>query len=135
MKVRKFQESDFVTIEKWLKWWSPGKEFNRQTYPDTGLIMYDEESGTEIYSGFIWTSNSKMAMIGFISRNPFYKNKAIDFQQTLREFIGALFLSVKELGYDYVITWAEHSNLKKEFREIGMLEAGTNVSEFITKII
>ena len=101
-------------------------------YPDTGLVLYNEEDDRPIYAGFVWKSNSKMAQIGFITRNPFYKIKLP--KDTRKEFLKALIDYCKELGFEYLITWAENPLLVKDFKEIGLVESSNQCTELIAKI-
>ena len=131
LTYRHIKEEDFENIEKWLKFWKPNDIFIRDMYPSTGLVIYDSYTNTDLYAGFLWLSNSKLAQIGFIVRNPYTKIKN---KQTLELLINGLFLYAKELGYDYVISEAESEHLKNVFESIGMIKTSSGVSEYIIKI-
>ena len=128
---RHIKEEDFENIEKWLKFWKPNDIFIRDMYPSTGLVIYDSYTNTDLYVGFVWLTNSKLAPIGFTVRNPFTKIKN---KQTLELLISGLFLYAKELGYDYVISEAESEHLKNVFESLGMINTSNGVSEYIIKI-
>ena len=131
LTYRHIKEEDFENIEKWLKFWKPNDIFIRDMYPSTGLVIYDSYTNTDLYAGFLWLSNSKLAQIGFIVRNPYTKIKN---KQTLELLINGLFLYAKELGYDYVISEAESEHLKNVFESLGMINTSNGVSEYIIKI-
>jgi hypothetical protein len=131
LTFRHIKEEDFENIEKWLKFWKPNDIFIRDMYPSTGLVIYDSYTNTDLYAGFVWLSNSKLAQIGFIVRNPYTKIKN---KQTLELLINGLFLYAKELGYDYVISEAESEHLKNVFESLGMINTSNGVSEYIIKI-
>ena len=131
LAYRHIKEEDFENIEKWLKFWKPNDIFIRDMYPSTGLVIYDSYTNTDLYAGFVWLTNSKLAPIGFTVRNPFTKIKN---KQTLKLLINGLFLYAKELGYDYVISEAESEHLKNVFESIGMIKTSSGVSEYIIKI-
>ena len=131
LAYRHIKEEDFENIEKWLKFWKPNDIFIRDMYPSTGLVIYDSYTNTDLYVGFVWLSNSKLAQIGFIVRNPYTKIKN---KQTLELLINGLFLYAKELGYDYVISEAESEHLKNVFESLGMIKTSSGVSEYIIKI-
>ncbi len=131
LTYRHIKEEDFENIEKWLKFWKPNDIFTRDMYPSTGLVIYDSYTNTDLYVGFLWLSNSKLAQIGFIVRNPYTKIKN---KQTLELLINGLFLYAKELGYDYVISEAESEHLKNVFESLGMINTSNGVSEYIIKI-
>ena len=131
LAYKHIKEEDFENIEKWLKFWKPNDIFIRDMYPSTGLVIYDSYTNTDLYAGFLWLSNSKLAQIGFIVRNPYTKIKN---KQTLELLINGLFLYAKELGYDYVISEAESEHLKNVFESLGMIKTSSGVSEYIIKI-
>ena len=131
LAYRHIKEEDFENIEKWLKFWKPNDIFIREMYPSTGLVIYDSYTNTDLYVGFVWLTNSKLAPIGFTVRNPYTKIKN---KQTLELLINGLFLYAKELGYDYVISWAESEHLKNVFESLGMIKTSSGVSEYIIKI-
>ena len=131
LAYRHIKEEDFENIEKWLKFWKPNDIFIRDMYPSTGLVIYDSYTNTDLYVGFVWLTNSKLAPIGFTVRNPFTKIKN---KQTLELLINGLFLYAKELGYEYIMTWAESEHLKNVFESLGMINTSNGVSEYIIKI-
>ena len=131
LTFRHIKEEDFENIEKWLKFWKPNDIFIRDMYPSTGLVIYDSYTNTDLYVGFVWLTNSKLAPIGFTVRNPFTKIKN---KQTLELLINGLFLYAKELGYDYVISEAESEHLKNVFESLAMINTSNGVSEYIIKI-
>ena len=131
LAYRHIKEEDFENIEKWLKFWKPNDIFIRDMYPSTGLVIYDSYTNTDLYAGFVWLTNSKLAPIGFTVLNPYTKIKN---KQTLELLISGLFLYAKELGYDYVISEAESEHLKNVFESLGMINTSNGVSEYIIKI-
>lgn len=128
MIIRKVVEEDFSMIEQWQLDWNQYPR-QRNMYPTTGYIV--ESDGVPLYCGFIWKSDSAMAMIGFITRNP--KAKVKD-KQTLKRFIHDLYLRCYEMGFTMVATWAQSPFLKKEFRELGMTETSETCSEFFINL-
>lgn len=131
-KFRTILPEDITKANDWLE--AQGlHRIPEPMYPDTGIIMQDENTGEGIYIGFVWKTNSKLAQLGFISRNTQYKktNKA---EQTLDIFIHQLLLYGKELGYEYLITWSENKNLVDSFKSFGFQEASNKVSELIIQI-
>ena len=131
LAYKHIKEEDFENIEKWLKFWKPNDIFIRDMYPSTGLVIYDSYTNTDLYVGFVWLTNSKLAPIGFTVRNPYTKIKN---KQTLKLLINGLFLYAKELGYDYVISETESEHLKNVFESLGMIKTSSGVSEYIIKI-
>lgn len=131
-KFRTILQEDIIKANDWLEYQGLHR-IPEDMYPDTGIIMQDENTGEGIYIGFVWKTNSKLAQLGFISRNTQYKktNKA---EQTLDIFIHQLLLYGKELGYEYLITWSENKSLVNSFKSFGFQEASNKVSELIIQI-
>lgn len=127
--TRELRESnaDAEMANEWLGGW----KFNPlpiELYPSTGLVMSSDD-GNSIYVGFVWTSNSGMAQIGFVTRNPFYKAKLP--KETRKQFLHELKEYAHSLGYPYVITWTENKNLIGDFVDLGFRETSNKVSELI----
>ena len=131
LQYRKLEDGDIDMVNSWLVGWKLNP-LPKGMYPETGLILYNDEDDESIYAGFVWKSNSKMAQIGFITRNPEYKVKLP--KDTRKEFLKALIDYCKEMGFEYLITWAENPLLVKDFKEIGLVETSNRCSELIAKI-
>ena len=128
-QTRELRESnaDALMANEWLVGW----EFNPlpiELYPSTGLAMLSED-GEAVYVGFVWTSNSGMAQIGFVTRNPFIKTKLP--KDTRKQFLHELKEYAHSLGYPYVITWTENKNLVGDFIDLGFRETSNKCSELI----
>lgn len=125
-ELREFN-ADAVIANEWLIGWN----FNPlpiELYPSTGLAMLTND-GEPIYVGFVWTSNSGMAQIGFVTRNPFNKIKLA--KDTRKDFLNQLKEYAHSLGYPYVITWTENKNLVGDFKDLGFRETSDKCSELI----
>ena len=136
LDLRYIQEGDTLMANEWLKGWkhkgTPLNPLPIAMYPSTGLVLFNKEDETPIYIGFVWMSNSKMAQIGFVTRNPFYKKKIP--LGIRKSFLESLVRYCKDLGYDYVITWAENKFLIEDFKAMGMVETSNQCSELLGKI-
>ena len=119
--------TDAEMANEWLGGWNYNP-MPIELYPTTGLVMFAED-GNPVYVGFVWTSNSGMAQLGFITRNPFYKNKLP--KDTRKDFLLRLKEYAHSLGYPYVITWTENKNLISDFIDLGLRETSNSVSELI----
>lgn len=132
-KFRTILQEDITKANDWLEYQGLNR-IPEQMYPDTGVIMQDESTGDGIYIGFVWKTNSKLAQVGFIARNTQYK-KTNKSEQSLKVFIHQLLLyATKDLGYSYIATWSQDSNLVNCFKEFGFTEASNRTSELIAKI-
>ena len=129
--IRYLEHGDIDEVGKWLQGW--GKTpIEKGMYPTRGLVMYDRDSGNSVYMGFVWSSDSEMAMIGFVTRNPFFKTKIPS--GIRKEFLHKLIIYAKQLGFKYVCTWAESQFLVNDFKEIGLIETSDKCSELLAKL-
>lgn len=132
-KFRTILQDDITKANDWLEYQGLHR-IDEEMYPDTGIIMQDENSGEGIYIGFVWKTNSKLAQVGFIARNTQYK-KTNKSEQSLKIFIHQLLLYARnDLGYKYIATWSQDKNLVDCFKEFGFTEASNRTSELIAKI-
>lgn len=119
--------ADAEMANQWLEGW----KYNPlpvEMYPDKGLVLLNSENDP-VYVGFVWTSNSGLAQLGFITRNPFNKTKLP--KNTRKEFLQSLKEYAQSLGYPYVITWTENKFLVDDFKELGFRETSNKCSELI----
>lgn len=126
-RVLRESNADAEMANEWLVGW----KYNPlpiELYPSTGLVMLSDDDNP-IYVGFVWTSNSGMAQIGFVTRNPFYKTKLP--KDTRKDFLCQLKDYAHSLGYPYVITWTENKGLVGDFVDLGFRETSNKVSELI----
>ena len=131
LHTRYLEKGDIQLAGDWLEGWKLTR-IAKGMYPDRGLVLYNKEDGEPIYMGFIWTSNSQMFMIGFVTRNPFYKVKLP--KGVRKEFLWELIKYGEQLGYSYVSTWAEDKGLVNDFKELGLTETSNNVSELFARL-
>lgn len=125
---------DINTVNDWLQGWGMHR-IEEGMYPPTGVMMHDEETGEGIYAGFIWETKSKLFPVGFITRNPNYKKKDKNKQNT-ETFVRQLLLYARDLGAEYITTWTENQSLVKCFKDdFGFTEASNKTSELIAKIV
>lgn len=131
-KFRTILPEDITEVNNWLHHQGLHR-IPEPMYPDTGIIMQDENTGEGIYMGFVWKTNSKLCQVGFIARNKLYK-KTNPSEQTLKIFVHQLLLYANSLGFDFIATWSEDSNLVNCFKEIGFTEVSNRTSELIIQI-
>ncbi|MDR2207177.1 MAG: hypothetical protein LBE36_13595 [Flavobacteriaceae bacterium] len=124
---------DAEMVNDWLKGWKKNS-LDVGMYPETGLVLFNQTDETPVYAGFVWIPNtSNMAMIGFVTRNPFYKKKLP--KNTREKFLNMLIWLCKELGKEYVITWTDNQALVSDFKKLGLTETSNKCSELLAKII
>lgn len=123
---RPISEDDKELTNNWLLGWKQNP-LPLTMYPNTGVVFTDENL-TPIFIGYIWTTNSKMAQIGFITRNPFVKKIP---KGTRKNLIKELIIEAKNMGYMHIFTTAENPFLIKDMKELGMTETSNKCSEFV----
>ena len=121
------------TTNEWLIGWKKNR-IDPDLFPTSGLIMEDTETGEEVFIGYTWFSNSKLAQIGFITRNPNYSKQKLA-KQNKESFIRELISYCYKNGYNHIITWTDHPILIHDFKKIGFTETSDKTSELIIKIV
>lgn len=129
--IREIYDKDIERANEWLKAWGLNP-LDERMYPTTGLALCEEDTHEVLYVGFVWCSNSQMAMIGFVTRNFNYKKKLP--KQTRKIFMNDLTYYASGLGYHFVITWTDNQFLVGDFKKLGYTETSNKVSELILKI-
>lgn len=124
--TRELKKGDAEMANDWLSGWSYNP-LPIQMYPDSGLVMLNEAS-EPIYIGFVWKSNSSLAQLGFITRNPNVKKIP---KETRKAFLQQLKDYAHNLGFEFVITWTDNKFLVNDFVELGFRETSNKVSELI----
>ena len=76
LNIRRLKESDWETLTKWWdawpKWVNPPKDFLPEN--GTGGLMV-EKNNIPIVAGFIYYTNSKVALLEWVISNPEYRDK------------------------------------------------------------
>ena len=132
LQCRYLEEGDIDNVNAWLEGWKK-LSLDKGMYPKKGLILYNTEDNQPIYAGFLWTSDEcKLAQIGFITRNPYYK---IKLPKGLRkDFIAEIGRYAAELGYTHIMTRAENPLLVNDFKALGYAVTSDRCTELIAKI-
>lgn len=127
--TRWLKDSDYETLVKWWKDhdWQP---ISKDVLPSNGLggIMVSKE-GVDICAGFLYTSNSKMAMVEFIISNKEYKKR--DKIKALVLLIDTLTILANKYGYKVVLTNLINKGLKKLFMKAGYVKGDENILQLI----
>lgn len=125
--TRPLQTGDPELANKWLEGWKNRQPLPLTMYPNTGLVLLDE-NGIEVFIAFVWVSNSKLMQIGFITRNPNIKKLPKD---TRLNFLHDVRRYCFELGGEHLITWTNNKFLIEDFKTLGFYETSNTVSELI----
>ena len=133
LQVRETTPEDIKSTNKWMLAWNKN-EREEHLYPTKGLILEDTDTGEGIWAGYVWITNSAIAYIGFVTRNPNYSKNKIA-KQNKENFLRELISYANKLGYSYITTWTEDPFLISDYKKIGFTETSDKTSEFILKII
>ena len=131
--IRKLNPSDYddVLVGWWKDWgWNPPE---REVLPDnaqSGLIIYEDTR--PIWAGFIYLTNSKVALIEWIISDKKY-NKNKKKVKALNLLLDALILTCSTLKIKYIKADNESKSLTKAFIKKGF-KKGDIVTHLIKKI-
>lgn len=125
--VRAIESGDYEdTLVKWWKdwgWEAPPKDF----LPDTGVMV--SKGDVDVCAGFIYFTNSNVALTEFVVSNRDYKEK--DRGEALDLLIDCISELAEENDYKYAHVILKNKSLLGRYKEAGYLESDTNVIEMI----
>lgn len=133
LNIRRLQESDWETLTKWWdawpEWTNPPKDF----LPDngTGGLMV-EKNNTPIVAGFIYYTNSKVALLEWVISNPEYKDK--DRKDAIELLINGVEEVCKLQGLKYLFSITSHKGLIETHEKLKW-SVDKKPSHELTKII
>lgn len=128
--IRVLSEDDYdnTLVKWWRDWrWEPTP---KDALPNNGTGGYMvSKDGVDICAGFLYTSNSSMAMCEFIVSNFEYKNK--DRKDAIVFLIESLCKAAEKMGFKYVWTCVKNPNLIKSYEANNFLTSSPNCLEMI----
>ena len=114
---RPLKEEDYETICKWWKWWR-WPSLPKTALPNNGKGGFMvEKNNIPIVSGFLYVSNSKMAMLEWIVSNPDYREK--DRQEAIEMLIINTEIACENIGCKHIITLGRSKHLMKTHEKLG----------------
>ena len=117
LNFRPLEEEDYEIICKWWRWWR-WPELPRTALPNNGKGGFMvEKNNIPIVSGFLYISNSKMAMLEWIVSNPDYREK--DRQKAIELLINKVESFCKDLDVKHVITLGRNKHLIETHKRLG----------------
>jgi hypothetical protein len=132
--IRALEENDYDDILfNWWKDWGftpPSKSFLPEDAKG-GMIVYDGD--VPVCAGFLYITNSKVALVNWIVSNKQYRKKpnrriAIDL------LIQSLTNTAKSLGYEYSHVLIKNSALESTYERLGYTKSITYTNELIKKL-
>jgi len=110
LNIRKLNNTDYNTL---VKWWNGWKEWNppsREFLPDNGTGGFIvEKNNKPIVAGFVYSTNSKAALLEWIVSDPEYRDN--DREMAIELLITASENVCKDMGYKYMFTIGRNKNL------------------------
>lgn len=118
MISRKLQKSDWSTIQQWWSNWPEWEAPPRDFLPDdgsSGLII--EKDNKPIVAGFIYLTNSKVALLEWVISDPKYRSE--DRHDAINLLIEKSEKLIKDIGYKYMFTVTKHKGLINKHKKLG----------------
>jgi len=118
LNIRRLQESDWETLvewwDKWEDWVAPARDF----LPDNGKggFMVEKDS-KPVIAGFVYTTNSKAALLEWIISDPDYRDN--DREQALELLINGSENVCKSMGYNYMFSIGRNKSLIDTHKKLG----------------
>ena len=110
LNIRKLNNTDYDTLVKWWNGWKEWSPPSREFLPDNGTGGFIvEKNNKPIVAGFIYSTNSKAALLEWIVSDPAYRDD--DREMAIELLITASENVCKEMGYKYVFTIGRNKNL------------------------
>jgi hypothetical protein len=125
--VRAIVQEDYenILVKWWKDWgWTPPPE---DFLPETGLIVHKD--GVDICAGFIYLTNSKVALTEFVVSNKEYRES--DRSDALQFLLDCILLLAADNGCKYAHVILKNKSLLKKYKESGYIVSDDNVTEMI----
>jgi len=125
--VRAVVDSDYdnILVNWWKDWgWTPPpKDF----LPSTGLIV--SKDGVDICAGFLYLTNSKVALTEFVVSNKDYKEK--DRSDAIQFLLDCIVVLAEDNGCKYAHVILKNKSLVEKYKETGYIVSDDNVTEMV----
>ena len=117
LNFRPLEEEDYEIICKWWRWWR-WPVIARTILPDNGNGGFMvEKNNIPIVSGFLYISNSEMAMLEFVVSNPEYREK--DRKDAIELLINCVEYNCRKMGFKHLITLGRSKHLIETHKKLG----------------
>jgi len=128
--IRRLNQNDYdQSLKKWWKswgWTAPPKDFLPEN--GTGGLMVSK-GNIDICAGFIYLTNSKVALTEFVVSNKNYKEK--DRSEAIQLLIDGILFLAEEKGYKYAHVILKNKSLLSKYKKSGYLLSDDNVTEML----
>ena len=129
-QVRGLVEEDYDNLL--VKWWeswgwpAPPRDFLPEN--GTGGLMVQKD-GKDICAGFIYTTNSGVALTEFVISDKEYKDS--DRGEAIQFLIDCILVMVQEMGCKYAHVILKNKSLLNKYKKSGYIVSDDNVIEMI----
>jgi len=108
---RKIKKEDWSTLEKWWRYWLNSDAPPKDYLPSdgTGGIII-EDNGEPVIAGFIYQTNSKVAIIEGVVSNPNYRGKQKR-DKSLEVLVACLYEATKLIGCKYIFAMTDNKKI------------------------
>ena len=133
LNIRMLKDSDWDTLVEWWsswpEWQAPSKDF----LPDNGKggFMVEKE-GKLIVAGFLYTTNSKAALLEWIVSNPKYRED--DRTEAIELLIKGAENVCKKQGIKYIFSIGRNKHLIETHKKLGYTVDNKSSYEITKKI-
>jgi len=128
--IRRLVEGDYEnTLVDWWKAWG-WEVIPKDFLPEngTGGLMVSK-GDVDICAGFIYLTNSKVALTEFVVSNKEYKDN--DRSDAIQLLIDSILLLADERGYKYAHVILKNKSLLNKYKKSGYLVSDDNVTEML----
>lgn len=132
--IRNLIEKDYETLKVWWENWrgwgtAPPKDFLPGN-GTSGFIVEKDDIG--VVAGFLYTTNSKAAILEWVISNPEYKNK--DRKEALELLIKGAENVANSSGYRYMFTITGNQHLINTHEKLGWTKDPRKSHELTKKL-
>ena len=129
MKIIPFKKSYYGEIYEWWKehGWEP---LNESMLTTEGYVV--EDNGTKIVCGWFVRTNSLTALLEWIVGNPKVESKKV--YKALEMLESHICKIANESGYEMLLTFLEHINLKKFLNSKNWVDAEKKIDVYVKRV-
>lgn len=128
MILKAFNISEnFEELNKWLDFWRWKDRIIKEVLPDIGYLI--EKDGVNLCAGWLYTTNSLVALVEPVVSNPFAEKK--DRDEGLDFLIECLGQRALKEGKRIVMTTVNNPSLIKRLERLGYTETAKGLKQFV----
>ena len=108
--IRRLKDSDWETLVSWWNKWPEWKVMPKEFFPDNGKGGFIvEKNDKPIVAGFLYLTNSKVALLEWIISDPDYREN--DRNNAIELLINGVENVCKSMNYKYVVSIGRNKGL------------------------